>query len=80
MGWVIGYTVGVVVVLLVVALLLLMIRGASKVADQAEAVVGALELARDRSAGLWDVGTTTATARRITHAATAARHHLEAGT
>ncbi|CAN5389275.1 hypothetical protein BH23ACT9_BH23ACT9_31780 [soil metagenome] len=79
MGWIIGYAVGLVVVLLVVALLLLMIRGASKVADQAGAVVEALESARDRSAGLWDVGTTTTTARRITRAATAARHHLESG-
>lgn len=80
MGWIIGYTIGLVVVLLVVALLLLMIRGVAKVADQAEAVVGALESARDRSEGLWEVGTTTLTARRITAAATAARQHLEAGT
>lgn len=79
MGWIIGYAVGLVVVLLVVALLLMMISGARKVADQADAVVGALELARDRSAGLWEVGTTNATAHRITRAATAARHHLEQG-
>lgn len=77
MAWFIGYAVGLVVVLLVVALLVLMIRGAAKVADQADAVVNALELARDRSAGLWEVGTTTATTRRITAAATAARHHVE---
>lgn len=79
MAWIIGYAIGVVLVLLVVALLLLMIMGARKVADQAEAVVGALERARDNSAGLWDVGTTNTTAARITAAATAARLHLEDG-
>ena len=80
MGWLIGYAVGLVVVLLVVALLLMMITGARKVADQADAVVDALQLARDRSEALWDVGRTSTTARRITRAAGAARQHLEQGT
>lgn len=80
MGWIIGYTIGVVVVLLVVALLLLMIRGAKKAADQAGEIVVALQAARDNSAGLWDVGVTNSTVAGITRSATAAREHLENGT
>ena len=77
MGWAIGYAVGLAIVLLVVALLLVMIRGARTAADQAEQIVVALESARDRSQGLWDVGIASAHAQRITRAATAARGALE---
>lgn len=77
MGWVIGYSVGVVVVLLVVALLLLMIKGAKTAADQAEAVVAALESARDNSEGLWDVGAASDCVQRITRAGAAARGALQ---
>lgn len=79
MGWIVGYVIGAIVVVVVVAVLLLMIRGARKAADQAEAIVAQLHLARDRSSGLWDVAGTVGGARRITTAAAAARQHLEGG-
>lgn len=77
MGWIFGYTVGVVVVLVVVGLLVLMIRGARRAADQAEAIVAALERARDNSAGLWQVQETIAATSRITAAAAAVRAQTE---
>ena len=75
-GWIVGYTIGAVVVLAVVALLLLMIRGASRTAGRAEAVLAGLHDARDGTAALWEVHTTVTTAERIVGAAAAARRAL----
>ena len=75
-GWWIGWIVGGVVVALVVALLLLMIRGASRAVTKAVNVVGALEAARDNTAGLWRVNEVNHNLTRIVRAATAAREHL----
>ena len=76
-GWILGWAIGGVVVLLVVALLLLMIRGAARAEVKAGNILSALEAGRDNTAALWSVDDTNKTARRITAAATAARHHLE---
>ncbi len=78
-GWILGYLIGAVVVLLVVALLLLMIVGARRTAQTAEAIEAHLLEARDRTAGLWEVQTTTLTAARIAEAATSAREALSGG-
>lgn len=75
-GWLVGYLVGAIVVLAVVATLLLMIRGARRTAERAEAVLGALNDARDGTAALWSVNTTVVTAERIVAAAAAARAGL----
>lgn len=74
--WVIGLTVGLVLVAVVVVLLVLMIIGASRAAEKAEAILAALQDARDNTEGLWQLDTTNRTATRIVEAATAARQHL----
>lgn len=78
-GWILGYLIGAVVVLLVVALLLSMIVFARRTAEKAEAIEGHLLAARDRTAGLWEVQTTTLTAKRIVDAAARARVALSGG-
>lgn len=75
-GWILGYLIGAVVVVVVVAILLLMIRGASRTAQKAEAILAGLHDARDGTAALWEVHTTVATAERIVAAAAAARGAL----
>ncbi len=76
-GWVIGFAIGGVVALVVVVLLLLMIRGARRVLGKAEAILVALQAARDHTDGLWELPTTNATVGRIVDAATDARVALE---
>jgi len=78
-GWVLGYVIGAVVVVIVVVVLLLMIRGARRTAEKAEAIVAALNDARDGAAALWQVQTTVLTAERIVDAAAAAREALTPG-
>jgi len=75
-GWVIGWLVGAAVVVVVVVLLLLMIRGASRAAGKAEAILAALNEAEANTAPLWAVDTTNDVAGRIVGAATAAREYL----
>ena len=76
--WVIGLTVGLLVVALVVVLLVLMIIGGSRAAEKAEAILAALQDARDNTEGLWQLHATNTTAGRIVEAAAAARMHLAA--
>ncbi len=78
-GWILGYLIGVVVVLVVVAVLLLMIVGARRTAAKAEAILAALEDARDGTAPLWELGATVSTADRIVAAAASARISLTPG-
>lgn len=78
-GWILGYIIGAVVVVVVVAVLVLMIVGARRTATKAEAIVSALNEARDGTAALWQVQTTVLTAERIVDAAAAARTALAEG-
>lgn len=78
-GWIIGFIVGVVVVVVVVVVLLLMIRGARRTATKAEAILAALEEARDNSAALNKVAETNAQAERIVAGAANARIALGGG-
>jgi len=78
-GWIVGYLIGAVVVAVVALALLLMIRGARRTAERAEAVLAALNDARDGTAGLWKLGDTVATAERIVAAAADARASLTPG-
>lgn len=78
-GWILGYLIGAVVVLVVVAVLLLMIRGAQRTAERAEAVLAALHDARDGTEALWRLHDTVTTAERIVTAAADARHSLTPG-
>lgn len=77
-GWLIGFVVGALVVVVVVALLLLMIANARRVAAKAEAILDALQQARDNTYGLWAVTGTNLAADRIVRAATQAREALAA--
>ena len=78
-GWIIGYLIGAVVVVVVVGVLLLMIAGARRTAEKAEAVLAGLNDVRDGTAGLWQLGATVATADRIVVAASRARRSLTPG-
>ncbi len=75
-GWILGLIIGAIVVVVVVVVLLLMIVGAQRTATKAEAIVGALQDARDGTAALWQVQTTVLTTERIADAAAAARDAL----
>lgn len=75
-GWIIGWVIGLAVVALVVLLVVLLIRGASRAANKAEAIIAALHVARENTAGLWNVDTTNRTIVRITDSAAAAREYL----
>ena len=72
-GWVLGWTIGLVVVAVVVILLVLMIIGASRAGAKAEAILAALQDARDNTEGLWQLDATSQVADRIVASATAAR-------
>lgn len=78
-GWILGYLVGAAVVAVVVVVLLMMIAGARRVAQKAEAIVGALNDTRDGTAALWQLGTTVSAAERIVAAAADARTSLTPG-
>jgi hypothetical protein len=78
-GWILGYLLGAVVVAVVVTVLLLMVLFARRTAEKAEAIVGALQDARDGTAPLWEVQTTVQTAERIVDAAATARDVLAGG-
>ena len=78
-GWILGYIIGAVVVLVVVAVLVLMILGARRVSEKAEAVVDALHDVRDNTEALWQLGATVSTAERIVAAAADARTSLTPG-
>lgn len=78
-GWILGYLIGAVVVAVVVTVLVLMIVFARRTAEKAEAIVGALQDARDGTAPLWEVQTTVRTAERIVEAASSARTALADG-
>jgi len=78
-GWILGLIIGAIVVVVVVVVLLAMIVGAQRTATKAEAIVGALQDARDGTAALWQVQTTVITTERIADAAAAAREALTPG-
>lgn len=78
-GWILGYVVGALVVGVVVVVLLLMIAGARRTAEKAEAVLAGLIEVRDGTEGLWQLGVTVATAERIVAAAADARISLTPG-
>lgn len=79
MGWIIGYVVGAAVVLVVAILVLALTAHARRIAGQTAEIVAGLHLARDRSAALWGLAATNATAERIVLAATDARIALTGG-
>lgn len=78
-GWILGYVIGGVVVGVVVVVLLLMIVGARRTAEKAEAILAGLNDVRDGTEGLWRLGDTVATAERIVAAAADARISLDPG-
>lgn len=78
-GWILGFVIGAVVVLVVVAVLMMMIAGARRTAEKAEAVLAGLHEVRDGTAGLWRLGDTVSTAERIVAAAADARLSLTPG-
>lgn len=78
-GWILGYAIGAILVVAVVGVLLLLIDGARRTAEKAEAVLAGLHGARDGTAPLRQLWTTAATTERILAAAAAARDGLARG-
>ncbi len=68
-GWLLGILIGALVVVIVVAVLLMLIVGARRTAEKAEAIVAGLHDVRDGTEGLWQLGATVKTAERIVEAA-----------
>lgn len=77
MAWFIGYAIGIAVVAVVVLLLVILITLAKRIAGKAEQIVGALEVARENTAPLWEVQRTNLTIERITEDAGNARTVLQ---
>jgi len=75
-GWVLGWTIGLAVVAVVVILLVLLIVLASRAGAKAEAILVALQDARDNTEGMWQLDATNQVTDRIIASATAAREHL----
>jgi hypothetical protein len=76
-GWYIGFAAAVVVIGLVAVLLVAITATVRKIALVAEDITATLEVARDRTQALWDVGTTNQVAHEILDSATTARTTLE---
>jgi hypothetical protein len=78
-GWVIGFAIGAIVVVIVVVLLLVLITLARRIAGRAEAILVALQAARDNTAGLGELTKTNRAVARINAGATTARETVEGG-
>jgi Na+-transporting methylmalonyl-CoA/oxaloacetate decarboxylase gamma subunit len=76
--WVIGLAAGGAVVLIVAVLLVVLVSLAARAAAKAEAIVEALDRARDHTAPLWQLEQTLRALDRITAAGAAVRAHLTA--
>lgn len=75
--WTIGYLAGAAVVLVAAALLLAIIALAKRIVTQAEAIVEALDGAREHTTPLFDVTRTNLAIDRITRDLRAVREGLE---
>ena len=72
-GWTVGLVLGVVVILIAAAIVITIVRLAQRISDQARAAVGGVDVVRQQTAKLNDIGQINDSGVRILHSARALR-------
>jgi hypothetical protein len=72
-GWTVGLVLGVLVILIAAAIVITIVRLAQRIADQARTAVGGVDVVREQTAKLNDIGQINDSGVRILHSARALR-------
>jgi archaellum component FlaG (FlaF/FlaG flagellin family) len=72
-GWTVGLVLGVVVILIAAAIVITIVRLAQRIADQARTAVGGVDVVRQQTTQLNDIGQINDSGVRILHSARALR-------
>ena len=72
-GWTVGIVLGVVVILIAAAIVITIVRLAQRIADQARTAVGGVDVVRQQTTQLNDIGRINDSGVRILHSARALR-------
>jgi archaellum component FlaG (FlaF/FlaG flagellin family) len=72
-GWTVGLVLGVVVILIAAAIVITIVRLAQRIADQARTAVGGVDVVRQQTTKLNDIGQINDSGVRILHSARALR-------
>ena len=72
-GWTVGLVLGVVVILIAAAIVITIVRLAQRIADQARTAVGGVDVVRQQTTKLDDIGQINDSGVRILHSARALR-------
>jgi hypothetical protein len=72
-GWTVGLVLGVLVILIAAAIVITIVRLAQRIADQARTAVGGVDVVRQQTTQLNDIGQVNDSGVRILHSARALR-------
>jgi hypothetical protein len=72
-GWTVGLVLGVLVILIAAAIVITIVRLAQRIADQARTAVGGVDVVRQQTTKLDDIGQINDSGVRILHSARALR-------
>jgi hypothetical protein len=72
-GWTVGLVLGVLVILIAAAIVITIVRLAQRIADQARTAVGGVDVVRQQTTKLNDIGRINDSGVRILHSARALR-------
>jgi hypothetical protein len=72
-GWTVGLVLGVLVILIAAAIVITIVRLAQRIADQARTAVGGVDVVRQQTTKLDDIGRINDSGVRILHSARALR-------
>jgi hypothetical protein len=72
-GWTVGLVLGVLVILIAAAIVITIVRLAQRIADQARTAVGGVDVVRQQTTQLDDIGQINDSGVRILHSARALR-------
>jgi hypothetical protein len=72
-GWTVGLVLGVVVIVIAAAIVITIVRLAQRIADQARTAVGGVDVVRQQTTKLNDIGQINDSGVRILHSARALR-------
>ncbi len=72
-GWTVGLVLGVLVILIAAAIVITIVRLAQRIADQARTAVGGVDVVRQQTTKLADIGQINDSGVRILHSARALR-------
>jgi hypothetical protein len=72
-GWTVGLVLGVLVILIAAAIVITIVRLAQRIADQARTAVGGVDVVRQQTTQLGDIGRINDSGVRILHSARALR-------